>query len=300
MENAKESGDKTTDGNPNPNSNPNPSAGEDEPRAVQSAAEAAEQAVARARTRTPFTSLSQVDADLALARALQEQERAYMMLRMNGGEGSDYGSSEAGSYEYEEGDEFGHDHPIEDGGSVEGSDYGEDAFDANAHELDPADFEDDEAFARALQDAEEREVAVRLMALAGLNDWRAADHEVEEEEDESNSQMNDQDAWQEVDPEEYTYEELIALGDVVGTESRGLSADTIASLPSANYKAQNVQDGNTEQCVICRVEYEEGENLVVLSCNHTYHPECINKWLQINKVCPMCSAEVSTSENRQE
>nr|CAD1830465.1 unnamed protein product [Ananas comosus var. bracteatus] len=282
MENAKESGDKTTDGNPNPNSNPNPSAGEDEPRAVPSAAEAAEQAVARARTRTPFTSLSQVDADLALARALQEQERAYMMLRMNGGEGSDYGSSEAGSYD------------------VEGSDYGEDAFDANAHELDPADFEDDEAFARALQDAEEREVAVRLMALAGLNDWRAADHEVEEEEDESNSQMNDQDAWQEVDPEEYTYEELIALGDVVGTESRGLSADTIASLPSANYKAQNVQDGNTEQCVICRVEYEEGENLVVLSCNHTYHPECINKWLQINKVCPMCSAEVSTSENRQE
>uniref|UniRef100_M8CS26 Uncharacterized protein n=1 Tax=Aegilops tauschii TaxID=37682 RepID=M8CS26_AEGTA len=37
------------------------------------------------------------------------QERPYMMLRMNeagGGEGSDYGSSEAGSYEYEE--QLGH------------------------------------------------------------------------------------------------------------------------------------------------------------------------------------------------
>lgn len=39
------------------------------------------------------------------------------------------------------------------------------------------------------------------------------------------------------------------MGEVVGTESRGLSADTLASLPSVKYKAQNVQDGNTEQYV---------------------------------------------------
>lgn len=105
-----------------------------------------------------------------------------MMLRM---EGFDGGSSESGSYVYEnelegeeeedgddDDDEEDHlDHPEEDHGSVEGSDYGEDAFDANdEEELNPADFESDEAFARALQDAEEREIAVRLMAIAGLND----------------------------------------------------------------------------------------------------------------------------------
>jgi len=39
------------------------------------------------------------------------------------------------------------------------------------------------------------------------------------------------------------------LGEVVGTESRGLSADTLASLPSVKYKTQNVQDGNAEQYV---------------------------------------------------
>ena len=101
-----------------------------------------------------------------------------MMLRMDGDVGG-YGSSESGSYVYEdeleeeeeEDDDHHHlDHPDEDHGSVEGSDYGEDAFDANDEELNPADFESDEAFARALQDVEEREVAVRLMALAGLND----------------------------------------------------------------------------------------------------------------------------------
>ncbi|KAG2636448.1 hypothetical protein PVAP13_2NG451200 [Panicum virgatum] len=132
------------------------------------------------------------------------------------------------------------------------------------------------------------------MALAGLSDWQAVD--VEHVEDHVN---DPQEAWQEVDPDEYSYEELIALGEVVGTESRGLSADTLASLPSVKYKTQNVQDGNAEQCVICRVEFEEGESLIALPCKQSYHPECINQWLQINKVCPMCSAEVSTSGNKE-
>jgi E3 ubiquitin-protein ligase BIG BROTHER-like protein len=57
----------------------------------------------------------------------------------------------------------------------------EDAFDVHAHEeagednnpiieFDPAVFSSDEAYARALQDAEEREMAARLFALAGIND----------------------------------------------------------------------------------------------------------------------------------
>ena len=39
------------------------------------------------------------------------------------------------------------------------------------------------------------------------------------------------------------------MGEVVGTENRGLSADTLASLPSVTYEMQDVQDGNTEQYV---------------------------------------------------
>ena len=37
------------------------------------------------------------------------------------------------------------------------------------------------------------------------------------------------------------------MGEVVGTESRGVSADTLASLPSVTYKAQDKQDSNMEQ-----------------------------------------------------
>ncbi|KHG07975.1 E3 ubiquitin ligase BIG BROTHER-related -like protein [Gossypium arboreum] len=148
----------------------------------------------------------------------------------------------------------------------------------------------DLALARTLQeqDAEEREVAARLLALAGINDRGTVTLE------DHGHGGNSQDTWEEVDPDELSYEELLALAEVVGTESRGLSADSIASLPSLIYKAGNSQTGTNDSCVICRVDYEDGDSLTALSCKHSYHPECINNWLKINKVCPVCSAEVST------
>ncbi|KAL1803994.1 hypothetical protein DCAR_0935683 [Daucus carota subsp. sativus] len=267
------------------------------------------------QTRTAFTELSQVDADLALARTLQEQERAYMMIRMNG-DGSDYGSWETGSYVAEDDDFEDHSENESDGSDAsdehehdsDDSHDEEDELDVHSHddedddieddggesdiELNPADFPNDEAYARALQDAEERELAMRLLALSGINEMVAG---YSEELDDRGG--DSQDAWEEVDPDNLSYEELLALGDVVGTESRGLSADTIASLPSMSFKMESNQDGNMESCVICRLDYEEGDTLTLLSCKHSYHPECIDNWLRINKVCPVCSAEVSSSGN---
>ncbi|XP_073040749.1 E3 ubiquitin ligase BIG BROTHER-related-like isoform X3 [Primulina eburnea] len=259
------------------------------------------------RRRTPFTDLSQVDSDLALARTLQEQERAYMMLRIDGGDVSDYGSWETGSFGIEDDDDIDHD-DYDDASEEDNNltdvelddelnDDAEDVFDMYDHdegvenesrnaELDPSVFSSDEAFARALQDAEERAMAARLLALAGIND---------SDDDDEDYGDNSQDAWGEVDPDELSYEELLALGEVVGTESRGLSVDTIASLPSVNYKSQGDEAGISDSCVICRLDYEDGETLTVLSCKHSYHTECINNWLKINKVCPVCSTEVSAS-----
>ncbi|KAI3712482.1 hypothetical protein L1987_71039 [Smallanthus sonchifolius] len=256
-------------------------------------------------SRTPFTNLSQVDADLALARTLQDQERAYMMLRMNRGE-SDHESWETGSYveEEEDDDEFDQHNSEYDGSEAEE----EDAFDVHAHfdigsgeenrgnqsvELDPASFPNDEAYARALQDAEDQEMAARLLALTGINGMVTEEDEEEDGMDDHGG--NSQDSWDDVDPDELSYEELIALGEVVGTESRGLSADSIASLRSVIYNTQNSQNGSSETCVICRLDYEDGDNLILLSCKHSYHSACITNWLQINKVCPVCSTEVSTS-----
>ena len=40
-----------------------------------------------------------------------------------------------------------------------------------------------------------------------------------------------------------------------------------------------------EQCVICRMEFEVGEDVKVLPCKHLFHPACVDQWLHINKVC---------------
>ncbi|KAF8407427.1 hypothetical protein HHK36_006560 [Tetracentron sinense] len=261
--------------------------------------------LSRQSSRTPFTNLSQVDADLALARTLQEQERTYMMLRMNG-EGIDYGISEAGSYEDDDDDDDDDDFDDlndDEDAAVDPDD--EDAFDVHEGvdivendnqgiEFDPSAFPSDEAYARALQDAEEREMAIHLMALAGINDREYLNfvlqtklllafviaEEAEDTEDlgsdsqvlmthfiiqllcftdvlacnyASHTFLGFQDTWEDIDPDELSYEELLALGEAVGTESRGLSADAIASLPSINYKAQSNQDGNTDQSVLFAV-----------------------------------------------
>jgi len=45
------------------------------------------------------------------------------------------------------------------------------------------------------------------------------------------------------------FQELLALSEVVGTESRGLSTDTIACLPSVNYKTGSDQHGSHDSYV---------------------------------------------------
>jgi E3 ubiquitin-protein ligase BIG BROTHER-like protein len=92
--------------------------------------------------------------------------------------------------------------------------------------------------------------------------------------------------------EEMSYEELLALGEFIGEEKRGLS---INDIPSCLHpcKCKLVDSKNSiDRCVICQVEYEEGEALFALPCEHPYHSECISKWLQIKKACPICGTEV--------
>ncbi|XP_052197778.1 E3 ubiquitin ligase BIG BROTHER-related-like isoform X2 [Diospyros lotus] len=102
-----------------------------------------------------------------------------------------------------------------------------------------------------------------------------------------------------VDPDELSYEELIALEEMVGEENRGLPPEKISSYlhsyaPPCLHGNQPV---HLDRCVICQAEYEEGEMRVALSCQHLYHSDCIRKWLLLRKTCPICGIEVSSSSN---
>ncbi|XP_023532670.1 E3 ubiquitin ligase BIG BROTHER-like [Cucurbita pepo subsp. pepo] len=101
--------------------------------------------------------------------------------------------------------------------------------------------------------------------------------------------------WQDIiDPDNMTYEELVDLGETVGSQSRGLSQELIALLPVSKFKCWlfSRKKSRTERCVICQMNYKYGDQRITLPCKHKYHTSCGSKWLSINKACPICYTEV--------
>ncbi|KAL9233655.1 hypothetical protein vseg_008621 [Gypsophila vaccaria] len=97
-----------------------------------------------------------------------------------------------------------------------------------------------------------------------------------------------------IDPDQMSYEELLELGETVGTHSRGLSHEQISSLPVSKFRCCFLRrKSRSERCVICQMEYKRGARLITLPCKHKYHVGCGTKWLSINKACPICYTEVS-------
>jgi len=52
------------------------------------------------------------------------------------------------------------------------------------------------------------------------------------------------------------------------------------------------QDDLHDICAICLTEYEDGEQLRVLPCEHFFHPGCVDQWLRNHNACPMCKGVV--------
>ena len=47
-----------------------------------------------------------------------------------------------------------------------------------------------------------------------------------------------------------------------------------------------------KECSICIDDYKIGNILRQLKCSHTFHQECIDKWLIHNNICPNCRVVV--------
>lgn len=55
---------------------------------------------------------------------------------------------------------------------------------------------------------------------------------------------------------------------------------------------QDCEPKEHDSCSICYNEYEKGENVGKLLCNHFYHKKCILKWMETSKTCPLCRKNV--------
>ncbi|KAH7567903.1 hypothetical protein ACOSP7_009843 [Xanthoceras sorbifolium] len=128
-------------------------------------------------------------------------------------------------------------------------------------------------------------------------EYFGAELEFLEDQQESNTDDDDDDEEMDedgIDVDELSYEELIALGEFIGEEKRGLSLNEIPRCLHPCKSSSLGTKSGIDRCVVCQVEYEEEEeSLVALPCEHPYHMECISKWLQVKKICPICTTEVS-------
>lgn len=48
-------------------------------------------------------------------------------------------------------------------------------------------------------------------------------------------------------------------------------------------------------CCICLAKYANNDELRELPCSHFFHKDCVDKWLKINALCPLCKTEVGES-----
>jgi len=48
------------------------------------------------------------------------------------------------------------------------------------------------------------------------------------------------------------------------------------------------ETADMDTCPVCLMEFEDGEDIVRLSCKHKYHPPCIKQWLGRSTQCPSC------------
>ncbi len=45
-------------------------------------------------------------------------------------------------------------------------------------------------------------------------------------------------------------------------------------------------------CTICLHEYNEGDRLRKLQCDHAFHKDCLDEWFREEKKCPNCNLEI--------
>ncbi|CAA3024149.1 probable E3 ubiquitin- ligase ZFP1 isoform X1 [Olea europaea subsp. europaea] len=107
-----------------------------------------------------------------------------------------------------------------------------------------------------------------------------------------------------LDTDHMSYEELLALGEQIGSVVTGLSEEAIrrdlkvgtfaSSATCSSVDRTTCVEQEINFCVICQTDYKEQERIGILDCGHEYHRHCIKKWLLMKNSCPICKSTALT------
>jgi len=70
-----------------------------------------------------------------------------------------------------------------------------------------------------------------------------------------------------------------------------LPKEIIDTFPIVKYDANKYCNKTT--CSVCLVDFcDEPDNLMLISCEHLFHEQCIKKWFEQSVKCPMCNKDM--------
>ena len=52
------------------------------------------------------------------------------------------------------------------------------------------------------------------------------------------------------------------------------------------------EDNLLNECSICLENYKKDDMIIILSCNHNFHDDCLKGWFKNNNSCPHCRENI--------
>ncbi|KAH6616832.1 hypothetical protein C7974DRAFT_53180 [Boeremia exigua] len=85
--------------------------------------------------------------------------------------------------------------------------------------------------------------------------------------------------------------------------SRDLPEGIAAAVTPASAAVASANDTPTEEhlgCSICTDDFEKGQDIRVLPCDHKFHPECVDPWLlNVSGTCPLCRVDLRPTKTNE-
>lgn len=79
-----------------------------------------------------------------------------------------------------------------------------------------------------------------------------------------------------------------------GTDNNGGPSEGHVIFASNVDIENQTNPGNVHEtcCSVCLADYVDGDELMMLPCQHAYHKVCVSEWLQRQSQCPLCKQDV--------
>ncbi|XP_043972739.1 E3 ubiquitin-protein ligase RNF115 [Gambusia affinis] len=85
------------------------------------------------------------------------------------------------------------------------------------------------------------------------------------------------------------------LGQLENTGPPPAEKEKISSLPTVSITEE--QADCCMECPVCKEDFEVGEPVRQLPCNHFFHSDCIVPWLEMHDTCPVCRMSLNGEDS---